>query len=33
MSEKNKKLWVRLVCGFLALLMVGSCLAILTPII
>ncbi len=32
MSKQSKKLWVRVVCGCLALLMVASCAMILAPI-
>jgi hypothetical protein len=31
MSEKKRKLWVRIVCGVLATMMIASCLAILVP--
>jgi hypothetical protein len=32
MSKKSKKIWVRVVCAFLAALMIMSCVAILAPI-
>ncbi len=32
MSANKKKVWVRCICGFLAVLMVGSCLAVLAPL-